>query len=186
MQMASLCSTGRVASIEVHIDILRPPSDPKLTRPEVTWGQNLTDLPGLTNACFAASWQKKHTEVRIISLAFFVQKLSTKTILLCEVNDLTSKLNRTPKVFPMYTIGFVPSRASCSFFSANLWLNYGLNRRDSNRPLPPPPPPGTLDAVKSRSRERFKCHVHGYSIAFSCRKLTQPRKSFGHQREMTE
>ena len=116
MQMASLCSTGRVASIEVHIDIFRPPSDPKLTRPEVTWGQNLTDLPGLTNACFAASWQKKHTEVRIISLAFFVQKLSTKTILLFEVNDLTSKLNRRPKVFPMYTIGFVPSRASCSFF----------------------------------------------------------------------
>ena len=50
----------------------------------------------------------------------------------------------------------------------------------------PPPPPGALDAGKSRSRGRFKFHVHGYSFAFSCRKLTQPRKSFGRQREMIE
>ena len=53
--MDSLCSTNRVASIKVHIDILWPPSDPKLTGSEVTRGQNLTDLPGLANASFAAS-----------------------------------------------------------------------------------------------------------------------------------
>ena len=52
IQLVSLCSTGRLAAIEVHIIILRPSSDPKLTRPEL--GQNLTDLSGLTKACFAA------------------------------------------------------------------------------------------------------------------------------------
>ena len=52
--------------------------------------------------------------------------------------------------------------------------------------LPPPPPPGALDAGKSRSRGRFKFHVNGYSFAFSCRKLTQPRESFGRQRKMIE
>ena len=182
--MVSLCSTGRVASIEVHIDILRPPSDPKLTRPEVTWGQNLTDLSGLANACFAASWQKKHIEVQNISPAFFVQKLSTKTILLFEVVDLTSKVNSRPKVFQMYTIGFVPSRASRSFFPQS---SGSIRNPTVGIPTDPaPPPPGALDAGKSRSRGRFKFHVHGYSFAFSCRKLTQPRKSFGRQREMIE
>ena len=55
-------------------------------------------------------------EVRIISIASYVQKLLKKAVLLFEVVDLTSKVNSKPKVFQMYAIGLVSSLASGSFF----------------------------------------------------------------------
>ena len=82
MRMVSMGSAGQNASIDMHIELLRLPFD------SVTCGHLRSEVDvnvsELTNTCFDASRLEMHDVrddgVQNIILAFFVQKLFTKTI----------------------------------------------------------------------------------------------------------